>query len=269
MSLQKQAWTLIVPNHSLEEQGIIILSGDEHHYVANVLRLQNASVVHLTNCNGIKAVGKIQEINKKSTEIQIEQIEKFEIQTPKINLWLAMPKPSTLEEVVATASELGVNEIHIFKSEKCAFKSELKKDKLQRISDEAVRISKSAFSAKIFEHKDLKSLMSSSSEVLSSSSEVLSSRGLTAGSIPIFFCDEAHIYENKITNSIFDMTKEKMNSHVKIMNILVGPEASFSDQERVFILEQDNVIPVSLGKNILRVPTAVTVAVGVLKTHQT
>lgn len=167
---------------------------------------------------------------------------------PCIKLWLAMPKPSTLEEVVATASELGVSEIHIFKSDKCAVKSELKKEKLQRISDEAVRISKSTFSAKIFEQPGLNSLVD-----------------FSADSAVTLFCDESHVYENKITNSLFQVLQEKFHLNIQDIHILVGPEASFSDQERQFILETLHAIPVSLGWNILRVPTAVTVVVGVVK----
>lgn len=248
MSTQKQIWTLITPQQAFEECGEVWISGDEHHYAAHVLRLSVGDVVELTNCKGGKATGIIQKISKKDLLISIEKVEHGHERQPRIKLWLAMPKPSTLEEVVATASELGVSEIHVFKSDKCAVKSELKKEKLQRISDEAVRISKSAFSAKIFEQPGLNSLSA-----------------FSVDSAVTLFCDESHVYENKITNSLFQVLQEKAHLNIQNIHILVGPEASFSDQERQFILETLHATPVSLGWNILRVPTAVTVAVGVVK----
>jgi 16S rRNA (uracil1498-N3)-methyltransferase len=44
------------------------------------------------------------------------------------------------------------------------------------------------------------------------------------------------------------------------VGILIGPEGGFSDAERALLLEQDFVVPISLGPRILRADTAAVAA---------
>jgi 16S rRNA (uracil1498-N3)-methyltransferase len=44
------------------------------------------------------------------------------------------------------------------------------------------------------------------------------------------------------------------------VGILIGPEGGFSDSERELLLEQDFVVPISLGPRILRADTAAVAA---------
>lgn len=47
--------------------------------------------------------------------------------------------------------------------------------------------------------------------------------------------------------------------------LLIGPEGGFSDDERVFLLKQDFVVPLSLGPRILRADTAAVAAISLLQ----
>ncbi len=263
MSTQKQVWTIIYDStllsfpvypqgatgESSKHMQSIVITDEEYHYIAKVLRLQAGDEIDITNCQGVKSFGKIESITKKEVKVHILNSSLQDKFLPEIHLYLAMPKPSTLDEVVSAASEMGVDEIHIFRTEKCASKAPIKLDKLERMSKEAVRVSKSAFSAKVFYYNSLEELITKRKSYLSS--------GLN------LFCDESHIYENKIQNSLLKIAQEKMTKQ-KPVHLIIGPEASFSDAEREFIHKNIECSDVSLGNNILRVPNAVCLGVGVL-----
>ncbi|BBH54186.1 RsmE family RNA methyltransferase [Fluviispira sanaruensis] len=248
MSIQKQSWTLIQADLS-KAQSEVILKDDEHHYAFHVLRLSSGDEVEITNCKGLKAIGCIESANKKSISIKINKVTEVKKSAPEIHLWLAYPKPATLEEVVSSASELGVDHIHIFKADKSAVKSPIKIEKMERISQEAVRISKSAFAAKISCYNNLIELFQKNVNINNKNRLIL-------------FCDESHIYEGKIQNSIYTVLREHFKKDLEEICLLIGPEASFSDKERLFIHETLTKHSVSLGNNILRVPSAVLSALG-------
>lgn len=249
MSTQKQTWTFICPELN-KDNDIIFLSPDEHHYAYHVLRVQIGQEVELTNCNGLKATGLIQTVNKKEISIIVKEIILTNKPNLHINLILASPKPTTLEEVIASASEIGATEVHIFKPDRSASKAPFKLEKLKLISDEAVRISKSPYSAEIYIYDNIAKVFSA----LNSNANK---------NYLLLFCDESHIYEGKITNSIYTKIKEYYRKEIQKIYLLVGPEASFSEQERELISKQSNAVSVSLGGNILRVPNAAISALGV------
>ncbi|WGL61060.1 RsmE family RNA methyltransferase [Pigmentibacter sp. JX0631] len=250
MSIQKQLWTFI--SHELNLQTKTIqLNENEHHYAFHVLRISVGDAVEVTNCKGIKAKGIVEKSSKKEIIIKIIEVIKLDISKLKVALILAYPKPTTLEEVVSSASELGVNEIHIFKADRSATKAPIKLEKLKIVSDEAVRISKSSYSAEIFSYESLNSLAENLE--LKNSKENL-----------ILFCDESHVYEGKITNSILTKINKNFEKNTQNIYIVIGPEASFSDNERIILTKKIQAIPVSLGANILRVPNAALSALGVV-----
>lgn len=249
MSTQKQKWTLLTNSKEFMDGGNILIREDEHHYLSNVLRLKCGEEVDIANGNGMVAQAKILSINKKETELIVSQVLLTAPQKPSLSLYLAMPKPSTLEEVVSAASELGVAEIHVFRSEKCMSKAPLKIEKLQRLSDEACRISKSAWSAKLYAYENLNECLTKQQNAFQ--------QGLN------LFCDETHVYENKVTNSLRSCL-DKFGNKNETWNLIVGPEASFTESERSLILNLPDTQSVSLGSNILRVPNAVISALGTL-----
>ncbi|MGY3802763.1 RsmE family RNA methyltransferase [Pigmentibacter ruber] len=254
MSIQKQLWTFISHELNLNSK-TISLKENEHHYAFHVLRIAEADAVEVTNCKGIKAKGVVEKSSKKEVVIKIVEIIVEEISKPKVALILAYPKPATLEEVVSSASELGVNEIHIFKADKSATKAPIKLEKLKIVSDEAVRISKSSYSAELFAYENLTSVVEKLE--LKKNKENL-----------ILFCDESHVYEGKITNSILSKLNENFQNNMQNIYIIIGPEASFSDSERSILTNKVQAIPVSLGNNILRVPNAVLSALGVVLNYK-
>lgn len=238
MTTEKQVWTIIDLAGEFIPETEIIIEGDEFHYLANVLRLKVGDEIEINNCQGIKASAKVIMITKKEAKCLILQRYQMQKMYPEIHLYLALPKPSTLEEIVASVSEMGLDEIHIFRTAKCSSKAPVKLEKIQRIANEAVRISKSAYSAKVFSYENMSDFYKKRRTDLEN--------GLN------LFCDESDFGANKIMNLLLEEFTQKKDIH-----LIIGPEASFSSVERDFIYKSFNCFPVLLGNNILRVPTAV------------
>jgi RsmE family RNA methyltransferase len=249
MSIDKQLWSIILPDTKFYPQSEILLKDDEFHYLSKVLRLNVNEEIEINNCSGFKAKAIIQSISKKEATIFISEVNEEKKQEPTIKLYLAMTKPSTLEEIVLSASEMGLAEMHIFRSDKCASKAPLKTDKLQKISHEATRISKSAYSTQLYFYDSLKELFEKEKNNIENGFNL--------------FCDENHVYEKTVSHGLLKTLQDKYFQS-KNIQYLVGPEASFSAQEREFILKYFNAHSVSLGPNILRVPTAVCSSLGVI-----
>ncbi|MES2615907.1 MAG: RsmE family RNA methyltransferase [Bdellovibrionota bacterium] len=241
--MTKQIWTIIERANEFIPNSDLFIRDDEFHYLANVLRLKVADEIAITNCSGVKALAKVEAITKKEAKLHILKVAIQKQARQRVRLFLALPKPSTLEEIVACVSEMGLDELHIFRTEKCASKAPVKIEKLERISQEAVRVSKSAFCTKIFVYENLFEKL-----------EIENGVNL--------FCDESHVYENKPASPILKVLQEKYDAQ-KNVNIIIGPEASFTEEERIFIYKNFNCTAVSLGNNILRVPNAVYSALAV------
>jgi RsmE family RNA methyltransferase len=252
--MTKQKWTLIDSQLSVQTSQVrFVAPHPEHHYAFFVLRLQPQTYVEMTNCCGVKAQGVILEANKKHLLIQVIEVFCAAPRTVCVQLWLALPKPSLLQEIVASSSECGVQEIHLFKGEKSLKTLCTTVEKLQKISNEASRVSKSAFAAQIFWYKNLEEFY------IKFIQKSIKNNIFTA------FCDETLTYcpSNTLYSVLQNQNTQTLNFHT--LSALVGPEAGFSDKERCFIAQKMSFCTrVSLGPHILRVPHAVLSAVAVM-----
>ena len=71
----------------------------------------------------------------------------------------------------------------------------------------------------------------------------------------LIFCDEKNDKGKMLIKSLVDLKKSNNK-----WGLLIGPEGGFSDEERKNLLNNKNVITVSLGSRVLRSDTASTVA---------
>lgn len=237
MSILKQSWTLVLYEQEFNLNDTISVTEDDYHYLTHVLRLKINDSIELSNGIGSKAFGKILGFRKNKCDILITHVTCVEHSKTNVHLMLAHLKPTALEESVFVASELGVSAIHLFRSERSISKQTIKIEKLQKISNEAIRISKSAYSAKVFQHTDMVTCIFNLQKNLNK--------------VCFLFCDE----ESKTSLINFREYRKFEN-----ICVIVGPEASFSLKERAEILKLQNCYAVSLGDHILRAPTAITCA---------
>ena len=73
----------------------------------------------------------------------------------------------------------------------------------------------------------------------------------------LFFCDEA--------GDAGPFAEAAVSARGEAFAILIGPEGGFAPEERASLLRQDFVIPVSLGRRILRADTAAIAALAIFQ----
>jgi 16S rRNA (uracil1498-N3)-methyltransferase len=61
-----------------------------------------------------------------------------------------------------------------------------------------------------------------------------------------------------------DNLKAEVLKEAKSLSVLIGPEGDFSPSERELILENSNVVPFTISRNILRTDTAVISAISLV-----
>ena len=249
---QAQKWRVFFQG-KLEQGELVTLDENEHHYVRNVLRLQQGNQLEVSNPDGVVALACIDHSDKKTTALLIQ--EKFshqstkKLQTLPVDLIIGMSKPGALEECVQWAAELGARRVIFFKGERSHVKSSPRLDKLSRQALECTRISKASQPLKVEWAESLAESLNSPASLL-------------------FFCHEVLDPEGSITfqellrKRIRESQKKAGNETVPILQIVVGPESSFSESEVALLLQQ-RATPVSLGGLILRVPAAVGMALAI------
>lgn len=242
MTVEKQQWTLVLPQDPLALGEQLTLPPGEFHYVAHVLRLQPGAALALTNGQGGRALGHVVSVDKKRVVVAIESVSLDPAPTHRLALCLGLPKRSALEEIVFQASEMGVYALHVFRSEKCGFSGEWPAAKLQQVAAEALRISKGAFCPQLSIYRNLQDMVAQCAPLFAS--------GWTA------LCDENHVYTGEPCPSLLSVVQQHSMPHGAVF---LGPEGGFTRAEKAFIVSQTGAQPVSLGQSMLRATTAACV----------
>ncbi|MCA2961511.1 MAG: 16S rRNA (uracil(1498)-N(3))-methyltransferase [Silvanigrellales bacterium] len=245
MSSSKQTWRLFTTCAAAVGERVL-LPGDEHHYAHHVLRLGVGERVEVGDHSGFVATAVITRCDKKGIEVEIEEILVERAFPCQVTLFLALPKPSTLEEVVGLAAEMGVSSLVVFRTQRCQSKAPVKVEKLERASQESLRISKAFRAPTLRVVEDFGAL-----------------QGLIASCGPAFLCDESsQRMGDDLGSALRGLPKESATN----IALIVGPESSFEPWERERFLAW-GAKSVSLGPLVLRVPTAVAYALGVAMSH--
>jgi 16S rRNA (uracil1498-N3)-methyltransferase len=230
---------IVLPEHWTKDE--IVFSGDKFHYLTRVRRIKvgdtllgidktgrrfDISCIALDNsCCVFKMVGS----HGKKTEHYT------------LTLVQCLPKGQKSDQIVRQTVELGIHEFIPVISQHTVFsfknKTEKKIERWKRIAYEAVQQSGRGDIPVIRDPKQLSSFISE----IDISSE-------TTG---LFFHNEP--LEEKGLH-------QQLDSDIKKVIIVVGPEGGFSPEE-IKLMEEKRFAPVFLGKNTLRSETAAVAAV--------
>lgn len=220
---------------------IIITKNSDVHHIGNVLRLDIGDEIEVVS-NGIIYICKIVEISKQKVVAQIisQKLSNSDIQnSPQINLYLALIKPSKFELACEKCTEIGIDSITPILTQHSQFKLDVYSKKIQRFN-------------KICE---------------------VASKQSKRTIIPIVnppISIKNYIPENDATTIIFDNQTNKSiqqwKSNSNIINYFIGPEGGWGKDDYVFLKNFNNVEFLSLGKNILRAETASIVGITVIST---
>lgn len=229
----------VVENHA-------VLNKDESHHAAKVMRLGKGTMVILVDGLGMAYRGEIVKIGRTNpVEILIHSaIRNFGESDRVITLASGLSTNYKFDTVVEKATELGVKRIVPLMTEK----SKIKLDDPKRLKTKQNRYEKIARAA-------IKQCRRSYIPEIS---------------YPVSFKDYLKEVDPEHLNLIFHPGKlaQGLNSinfsnSPQRVNILVGPESGFSDEE-IALAEQKSIQPVTLGSRIMRTETAGPVILGII-----
>lgn len=222
----------------------IVITGDDVNHIKNVLRMRVGEEISVSNgIDDDEYRCEIEEIFDSEVVCKLMFVKKDGIELPaKITLYQGLPKADKMELIIQKAVELGVYEIVPVATKRAVVQLDEKKAKSkvarwQAISEAAAKQSKRAIIPEI-------------RNVMTFKEAVKEASGFDTSSIPYELSEGMSDTKNWI-NKVVNLSKEKKAR----IGIFIGPEGGFDEKEIEFALE-NNVIPISLGKRILRTETA-------------
>ena len=228
-------------NHQLGDD--FKLTDSEHHHLANVLRTRTGESVIVCCGDEFDYIYEAKNISKSATQMRFieKQINK---NNPACKLTVFMPliKTEKLLLVTQKLNELGVSVMALFSAANSnVSQKEIPVDKLTTIAQQSNKQCGRSISLIIQTIGDFKNILEAVRRYSS-----------------IIFLDEKE-QENRISKVV--IPKEH---HASNIAIILGPEGGFTEQERMFLRQIKNVLPVKLGRRILRAETAAIAAVSII-----
>lgn len=221
----------------------INIRADEAKHAYSVLRLREKAIVGAFDGKGKEYLGKIKSLSPKKGIIQISEMRSVLKDNIQITLAAALPRLSKFDSIVDKATQLGVSSIIPMQSERTIVqissdKIEDKRHRWQKIAVEAAKQCGCAYIPEVEPVIDLSALIKRISEY----------------ELALIPC----LHEGRLS-----LKKAAQDRRPANVLILIGPEGDFT-QEEVSYAKAEGAISVTLGKNVLRCETAVTMMLAVL-----
>lgn len=218
---------------------VITITGSDVNHIKNVLRMKIGEEISISNGidnNDYRC--EIASIDDSSVICKLMFIKEDGLELPaKVYLFQGLPKADKMELIIQKAVELGVYEIIPVETKRAVVKLDEKKAKSkiarwQAISESAAKQSK-------------RGIIPSIHSVMSFKEAIKYAGDMDAKAIP---------YE--LSKGMADtkaFVDEAMKS--KTVAVFIGPEGGFAEEE-IELAISNGIVPVSLGKRILRTETA-------------
>lgn len=216
----------------------IIIRGEEVNHIKNVLRMKIGEEIAVSNgVDGKEYRCEIEHIGEEVT-CKLRFVKEEEVELPsKVYLFQGLPKADKMELIIQKAVELGVYQVIPVSTKRSIVKLDEKKEKnkLQRwqeIAKAAAKQSKRKIIPEISSVMTLKQALAMTNQ------------------IPV------KIIPYELAEGMED-TRKVMESLKPGQDIafFIGPEGGF-DEEEIMLAKDSGVIPITLGKRILRTETA-------------
>ena len=215
-----------------------VLDEKESHHVISVLRLKESDQLTLTDGQGTIYKAIIDKADKKAVKGKI--LSKEHIKTGKnfkIHLALPLIKNNRFKIALEKSVELGIDELTPIRFDK-SVKSSINHDKLLSSIHSACKQSMRSYFPKLNKLKNFSEWHDNQSV-----------------NIACLINSDKTIVEQ--LDTIKDLSKNKK------INLIVGPEGDFSENEKKIINEK-NFIKVNLGRTILRTETAIVSLISII-----
>ena len=218
-------------------QDSAILSEEESHHFAKVLRGNEGDKIHVTDGKGNMAECEVVSVSKKAVEAKIIDL-KTDFEKKNYYLHVAIAPTKTMERLeffLEKATEIGIDEITFLQS----FHSERKNIKLERIEKIVQSATKQSLKAYLPKVNDLTKFTDFVKTNFTNFTKCI-----------------AHC-EADITRTPFENVLQTKPQHILIM---IGPEGDFSRDE-ILLAQENNFTGISLGQQRFRTETAALQAV--------
>ena len=211
---------------------IVLDDGDVHHLL-NVMRAKVGTNIEVV-LNNKAYVCEVKNINPLRIDT-IKMVESDPELNKNITLFFALAKGEKIDFVIQKATELGVSKIVLFTFQRCVvdFSNKDINKKLERYYKIAKEASEQSHRTKVPEILGVYKLKDLDASLL---------------------CELNYVAYEKMSESsdFIDEMKVKKSSSI---SLFIGPEGGFEESE-IELLENKGVLPISLGKRILRTETA-------------
>lgn len=227
----------------------IIIDGGDFNHIRNVLRIKTGEKLMISGANSINYLCSVREYADKEVILDIVSMENNNNELPsRIYLFQGLPKADKMELIIQKCVELGVYEIVPVNMKRCVAKLEGSKidSKIKRWN------------------------------AISESAAKQSGRGIIPQiSNPVSFGEALKICSDLKVKLIpyeleegMDATREAI-SGIKpgdSIGVFIGPEGGF-DLSEIEKAKENGILPVSLGRRILRTETAGLALMSILMYH--
>ena len=217
----------------------IFITGKDVNHIKNVLRMRIGEEISVGNgIDGKEYRCAVDAFEEDSVKCKLLFIKEDGVELPvKVTLFQGLPKVDKMELIIQKAVELGVYEIVPVATKRCVVKLDAKKEaskiaRWQAIAEAAAKQSKRAVVPQI-------------RPVMTMNEAIQAASGMEQKIIPYELADG------------MEKTRDVFASLIPgaQVGVFIGPEGGFEEKE-VEAAEAAGVVPISLGKRILRTETA-------------
>ena len=216
-------------------RGQVQLFGEDEKHIKTVLRAREGEEVTLCDGEGMDYQCRIASLERGVLlDVLSKEVCETEPKT-KITLYQGLPKADKMELIIQKCVELGVDRIVAVSTERAIVKLDKKETKkLERWQKIAEAAAKQSGRGKIPEIGQ---------QVLKFKEAVAEAKELDGAIIP---------YEREQETGIRQFVQ---NFKGESVGVFIGPEGGFADEE-IALAQESGIIPITLGKRILRTETA-------------
>lgn len=226
-------------DHPLKADDTVILSNNEFHHLARVMRIRVDEDVELINGKGVLAQARVKEIQKDKALLRIEKVETQAPRKQKVILAQAIPKPNRLDFILEKGTELGADEFLLFPSQH-SLKKDFSPQQIERLNTQVIAAMKQC--GRLFIPKIL---------FVPSLNDALKVNGI-------------HYFGDIDKEAPLFIKQGSYNPAKEAIVFFVGPESGFTENE-INQLKDNGAIGVKLHHNILRTDTASLVALTLIE----
>lgn len=231
--------TRLFVNAALESGATVTLEHDQSNYLGNVLRLAAGDGVLVFNGRD----GEWQAVisgRKRPDGLEITTRTRSQDHSPDLTYVFAPLKHARLDYMVQKAVEMGASSLQPVLT---------RFTQVSRVNSERMR-------ANVIEAAEQCGILG----IAEVAEPVALDRFLSQREPNrlLIFCDEAA----GLTNPLHELAGEKAS---KGIDVLIGPEGGFAEEERAILLRQPSILRISLGPRILRADTAGVAALALVQ----